>query len=333
MPNRILYERICGSQTLADLTAEEEVFFYRLLVQCDDFGRYDARPPILRARCFALQLDRVSEQDISLWLASLERAGLVTVYEVEERRYLQVATWSKYQRTRSSESRYPAPPATGDPMRQQTKSSEPSMRPRSAGLATQQTESSEGEDTQQRSARLGEGDEEPSIEEVPPIAASRGHPRAPDSNGGQMPPETESYSYSNSYADAISGVEEADPHAPDGKRPRAAASAPTPPPELEPFDRVLRTLKGYQPNNDFYELVRSTYGHLNLEKEAIALADYVHRKRYQCTTARVFNWLERVDASPKERTNGTNHRTNGAARRDLRPGESWEDIEALSHHG
>lgn len=43
MPNRMIKESICTSETLAQLTPEEERLFYRLLVNADDFGRFDGR--------------------------------------------------------------------------------------------------------------------------------------------------------------------------------------------------------------------------------------------------------------------------------------------------
>ena len=52
MPNRILKDSICTSPNIDALSLEAETFFYRLLVQCDDYGRMDARPAILRARCY-----------------------------------------------------------------------------------------------------------------------------------------------------------------------------------------------------------------------------------------------------------------------------------------
>lgn len=55
MPNRILKESICTSDTLDELTWMEEVFWYRLIVNCDDYGRFDARPAILRSRLFPLK--------------------------------------------------------------------------------------------------------------------------------------------------------------------------------------------------------------------------------------------------------------------------------------
>lgn len=109
MPNRILHERICVSETVAELSAEEERFFYRLIVQCDDYGRFDGRASVIRARCFALQLDRVSDDDVAGWLARLEEVGLVVTYVVDGRVYLRVTTWERYQQTRAKRSKFPAP--------------------------------------------------------------------------------------------------------------------------------------------------------------------------------------------------------------------------------
>ena len=43
MPNRVIKESICTSDTLDHLSADEERFFYRLLVQVDDFGGHGGR--------------------------------------------------------------------------------------------------------------------------------------------------------------------------------------------------------------------------------------------------------------------------------------------------
>lgn len=57
MPNRILKESICTSSTIEGLSWFEEVCFYRLIVQCDDYGRLDARPSLLKSRLFPLRED------------------------------------------------------------------------------------------------------------------------------------------------------------------------------------------------------------------------------------------------------------------------------------
>ena len=108
MPNRILKESICTSDNLDSLSTEAEAFFYRLLVQCDDYGRMDARPPILLSRCYPLRLDRVTIAMVSQWLDQLRRAELITLYTVAGKPYLQFTTWDKHQQVRAQRSKYPA---------------------------------------------------------------------------------------------------------------------------------------------------------------------------------------------------------------------------------
>jgi len=79
MPNRILKESICTSDTVERLGWFEEVFFYRLIVSCDDFGRMDGRTAILRARMFPLK--QIGEKEVEAGLSALEKAGLVQRYE------------------------------------------------------------------------------------------------------------------------------------------------------------------------------------------------------------------------------------------------------------
>lgn len=113
MPNRIIKESICTSENIDNLTLEEERFFYRLLVNCDDFGRMDARTQILRAKCFPLKVDSIKPESIEKWLMALAREELVTLYEFEGKRYLQFNTWDKHQQVRATKSKYPAPDDDG----------------------------------------------------------------------------------------------------------------------------------------------------------------------------------------------------------------------------
>jgi hypothetical protein len=109
MPNRILKDSICTSDNLDQLSPEAEVFWYRLLVQCDDYGRFDARPAILRARCFPLKLATVTDKHITTWLAELVNARLIWLYESDSKQYLQVTNWDKHQQVRAKKSKYPHP--------------------------------------------------------------------------------------------------------------------------------------------------------------------------------------------------------------------------------
>lgn len=104
MPNRLLKEGIVDSSAIDALTAEEEVFFYRLLVVSDDLGRMDARLPILKSRCFPLK-DSVKLEKIDGWLRSLVSQELVICYQVDDKPFLQILKWE--QRVRSK-AKYPS---------------------------------------------------------------------------------------------------------------------------------------------------------------------------------------------------------------------------------
>lgn len=111
MPNRIIKETICTSENLNGLAPEEEILFYRLIVQCDDFGRLEANPAIVRAKCFPLRTDDIKCKQVEAWLLSLESHQLLTLYQANGKKYLQMETWAKHQRIRAEKSKYPTPEA------------------------------------------------------------------------------------------------------------------------------------------------------------------------------------------------------------------------------
>ena len=105
MPNRIIKESICRSEEIDSLSWFEEVLFYRLIVTCDDFGRYDGRAKIIKGSCFPLK--DITEKDIDKALGRLSAVGLVRVYETQGRPYLLIVTWADHQRIRNQKSKYP----------------------------------------------------------------------------------------------------------------------------------------------------------------------------------------------------------------------------------
>ena len=109
MPNRILKESICTSESIDRLSWLEEVTFYRLIVNCDDYGRMDARPPILRARLFPLKT--LTDKQVQSAIESLRSAGMIDLYKVDGRSYLQIRQWALHQQIRSKKSKFPAPDA------------------------------------------------------------------------------------------------------------------------------------------------------------------------------------------------------------------------------
>ena len=80
------------------------MFLRRLFNRVDDYGRISASTQILRASLFPLQLERVSEKKVEGLLVDLEKAGLIGIYQVDSKKFLQVAKWEQ---GRAKASRYP----------------------------------------------------------------------------------------------------------------------------------------------------------------------------------------------------------------------------------
>lgn len=111
MPDRIIRESSCMSETLNELSDFAERFWWRLIVNCDDFGRYDARPKILKGRLFPLSESKTFA-DMQRALTELASAGLIEVYEVDGRPFLRVVKWDLHQRIRAKRSKFPEPADT-----------------------------------------------------------------------------------------------------------------------------------------------------------------------------------------------------------------------------
>lgn len=122
MPNRIIKESICTSESVDQLTAFQETVFYRLIVNCDDFGRLDARAKILKSKLFPLKDIRTDQIEESL--KALSSAELVVLYTVDGKPFLQMKTWEKHQQIRAKKSKYPAPESDQHPNDHDTKSNE-----------------------------------------------------------------------------------------------------------------------------------------------------------------------------------------------------------------
>lgn len=112
MPNRMLRESICVSPSIEQLDWFEEVFFYRLIVNCDDFGRIDARPLVLKAKLFPLR--EVDTAQIQATVEKLCQIGCLYAYEVGGQPYLCATNWMKYQQLRSKRVKYPEPESGAD---------------------------------------------------------------------------------------------------------------------------------------------------------------------------------------------------------------------------
>src|SRR4051812_6230057 len=116
MPNRILRDGIIESERVNALSPQAELFYRRLMSKADDYGRFHGNLELIRAACYPLQLDRITAADVRVWLTecgsaptdSCDRMPLVTEYEVDGRRYVQINDFN--QRVRG-DSKFPPPTA------------------------------------------------------------------------------------------------------------------------------------------------------------------------------------------------------------------------------
>lgn len=109
MPDRIIRERALTSPTLDLLSAEAERLHWRLTVVADDYGRFDADPRVLLAKCFPLKVGQLRAEQLEPWRNQLVAAGLVQLYQVRDRLYGVYPTWPAHQRKRDSKPKYPPP--------------------------------------------------------------------------------------------------------------------------------------------------------------------------------------------------------------------------------
>ena len=102
MPNRFIKESICTNEQIDARTPFDETFFYRLIVNADDYGRMDGRPSILRARLYPLKTIR--DDQIEKALANLATVELVRRYTVHGKPFVSLSGWERNQSIRAKKS-------------------------------------------------------------------------------------------------------------------------------------------------------------------------------------------------------------------------------------
>jgi hypothetical protein len=107
MPNRIIREGIIDSARVNQLSFGAEVFYRRLMSVVDDFGRFDGRIDLLRAKLFPVKLAKVGEKDIEAWLKECIKNNLILLYCVESKNYIEIIDFN--QSIRIMKSKYPQP--------------------------------------------------------------------------------------------------------------------------------------------------------------------------------------------------------------------------------
>lgn len=106
MPQRFLRPGITKSERWNAVSWQAQSLFIRILTLVDDFGRYDARIAVLQGECFALRPE-VKPQQTAAFRSELQRAGLIDVYSIGGKEFLQVEQW--LERARTEKSKYPSP--------------------------------------------------------------------------------------------------------------------------------------------------------------------------------------------------------------------------------
>lgn len=108
MPNRLIYESIGTSESVAKMSDFQFRLWVGLIVTADDFGNGDARPAVIKGRVFPLR-DRVTIKDIDTALHGLAAIGCVSLYTVGGKPYYTFPAWADYQRIRNKLHKFPTP--------------------------------------------------------------------------------------------------------------------------------------------------------------------------------------------------------------------------------
>mgnify|MGYP000981133513 CR=1 FL=1 len=107
MPNRILRDWT-DSEDIQKLSEGAEIFYTRLIMKADDYGRYSGNAVMIKNTLFPLK-DEITIGSIKNWVKECQDAGILLAYVVDNRPYLQIEKFR--QRLRTYNTKYPAPPA------------------------------------------------------------------------------------------------------------------------------------------------------------------------------------------------------------------------------
>lgn len=109
---RSLKPDIWDDDAIGDLTRDERLLFVALITQADDDGRLPGRPKWIASKMYPYD-DDVTPEDVSRWLAGLDAAGLIWLYETDGKPYIWLPKWESHQSIDSryrKESKLPDPP-------------------------------------------------------------------------------------------------------------------------------------------------------------------------------------------------------------------------------
>jgi hypothetical protein len=108
LPNRILRDGINSSPRVNALSMGAEILYRRLMSVADDYGRFYASTITIRASCWPLFPERITDEEVKKWMAECTSGDrpLLRIYEHAGARYLEIQDFGQQQR---SKSKYPNP--------------------------------------------------------------------------------------------------------------------------------------------------------------------------------------------------------------------------------
>ena len=104
MANRVLRDWTC-SETIDQLSEFAELFFTRLIMKADDFGRFYGSPKILKSQLYPLKDYNLKQ--VEKWRDEVVRSGVIILYVVDRKEYLEIKDFN--QRLRIMKSKFPEP--------------------------------------------------------------------------------------------------------------------------------------------------------------------------------------------------------------------------------
>lgn len=96
MPNRIIKESICTSDSVAQMTDFEFRLWIGLIVQADDAGRGDARPAIIKGSVFPLR-ETVTARQVEQALHGLATKGIIEIDDPADPKLFKIINWEQLQ--------------------------------------------------------------------------------------------------------------------------------------------------------------------------------------------------------------------------------------------
>lgn len=112
---RMLSKSISTSKKLSKVDLLDALVFTWLIPHCDDFGRMDADPAMVKGIVLPVRSETVEQ--IAISLKNLNNIGLIKIYNVNGEEFLEIEKWEEHQTFKTDRGRmikYPFPEQDGN---------------------------------------------------------------------------------------------------------------------------------------------------------------------------------------------------------------------------